>query len=90
MMMDRLRRWRSAVAARVVDDWRDAWKWASVRLAALGGILATAAVSAPGFAKELWDQLPQDMRSTAPAWVPVLVTAIPIIVRLYKQGGRNA
>ena len=90
MLMDRLRRWRSAVAARVVDDWRDAWKWASVRLAALGGILTAILAAAPGFAKELWDQLPQDLRSTAPAWVPVLVFAIPIAVRLYKQGKPDA
>lgn len=87
MIMDRLRRWRSAVAARLVDDWRDAWKWASVRLAALGGILTAILAAAPGFARELWDQLPAEVRATLPVWAPVLVTALPILVRLYKQRG---
>lgn len=90
MNIDRLRRWRSAVAARVVDDWRNAWKWASVRLAALGGVIVAAITGAPGFAKELWDQLPQDVRTTLPVWAPVLVTALPILVRLYKQGKPDA
>ncbi len=90
MNIERLRRWRSAVAARLVDDWRDAWKWASVRLAALGGILTAILVASPDFAKELWDQLPAEIRATAPTWLPVLVTALPIIVRLYKQGKSDA
>lgn len=90
MLMDRVRQWRSAVSARLVDDWRDAWKWASVRLAALGGMIAAVAAAAPGFARELWDQLPGEVRSTLPVWAPVLVTALPIIVRLYKQGKPDA
>jgi hypothetical protein len=90
MFRERLRRWRSALSARLVDDWRNAWKWASVRLAALSGILTAILTAAPGFARELWDQLPAELRAAAPAWVPLLVTAIPIAVRLYRQGGRDA
>ncbi len=87
MNLNRLRRWRSAVAARLVADWRDAWKWASVRLAALGGILTAILTAAPSFARELWDQLPPEVRATAPGWAPLLVAALPILVRIYKQKG---
>lgn len=90
MFMDRLRRWRSAVSARLVDESRQWWKLASVRLAWAGGILTAVLTAAPGFTRELWDQLPAEVRSTLPVWAPVLVTALPIVVRLYKQGKPDA
>ena len=91
MLRERLRRWRSAVSARLVDNWRDAWRWASVRLAVLIGAATAVLANAPGLAREILDQLPAEARATLPWWAPVLVTALPILVRLIKQrGGRNA
>jgi hypothetical protein len=91
MFRDRLRRWRSAVSARLVDDWRCAWRWASVRLAVVGGALTALLANAPGLAREIFDQLPAEVRTTLPVWAPVLITALPILVRVLKQrGGRDA
>lgn len=88
MFRERLRRWRSAVSARLVDNWRDAWRWASVRLAILGGALVAVLANAPGAAREIFDQLPAEVRATLPVWAPVLITALPILVRLIKQKGK--
>lgn len=91
MIQDRLRRWRSAVSARLVDDWRNAWRWASVRLALAGGACTALLANAPGLAREIFDQLPAEVRATLPVWAPMLITALPILVRLLKQrGGRDA
>lgn len=45
--------------ARLVDNWRQAWKWGSVQLAMLAGVIAGWAASDPaGFARVV-DLLPE-------------------------------
>lgn len=47
------------IEARLVDNWRQAWKWGSVRLALLAGVISGWAASDPnGFARVV-DLLPE-------------------------------
>ena len=51
---------------RIVNNWRDAWRWASMRSMGFStGLLAA------------WAALPQDMRQDMPHWLlPVIVIAV--------------
>lgn len=68
---------------KLVDDWRDAWKWLSMNCM----VLATAI-------QGTWIAIPDNMRSTIPAnWVHALTIALLIAGvggRLIKQGSNNA
>ena len=62
----------------LVDDWREAMRWASVWLTALVGMLATAQEYLP----LMKEHLPE-------GWVKYATLAI-IIARLWKQRSKNA
>jgi hypothetical protein len=63
-----------------VSDWRKAWRWFSVQMFALQGIVAAS-----------WLSVPDDMRAAVPSeWLAiaaVVLTALGILGRLVKQGG---
>jgi len=75
--MTLLAKWRAWIRARLIDDWHRAWKFSSVRLAALGAMLEAFVQWFPGTATEAWNALPQDMRGLLPAG---LTRALPIIL----------
>lgn len=75
-MMDRLK-------LRLVDDWRQASRWASVRLAVIAGAVAGWAASDPaGFTRAV-DMLPEWARPL----VGLAVTVAAISSRLTTKGG---
>jgi hypothetical protein len=47
---------------KLVDDWRRAWRWSSVRLSALGALVMAAAE----VAGSSWSALPPDIRDSIP------------------------
>lgn len=64
---------------KLVDDWKDAWKWISVNCM----IIATAIQGA-------WMYIPDDMRTAIPSGIVNIVTLILLAAgiagRLVKQG----
>lgn len=64
--------------ARLVDDWRQAWKWWSVRVSAFGIALSGA-----------WVALPADTRALIPGaqWIGLALFALTIAARLIDQPG---
>jgi hypothetical protein len=73
----------------LVDDARQAWRWWSVRLAALAGIVAGALVAQPQLLTGLVAYVPEPWRPVASALAGIAVFAAPTIARLLQQGGSN-
>lgn len=72
--------------ARLVDDWRMAWRWWSVRAAAVLGLLATALFAAPETLVSVIHSLPPELRGWLPPLAGPLLTAAIVLIRLWKQG----
>ncbi|HQS71623.1 MAG: hypothetical protein B7Y36_18955 [Novosphingobium sp. 28-62-57] len=69
----------------LIEEARQAWRFASVRLAVLAGVVSGWAATDPhGFAK-LMDSLPEEVRPL----VGVLVAGSAIYTRLIKQGDKS-
>ena len=69
--------------ASVIDDWKDAWKWASVRTPALG----IALMGAAEVLGSSWNGLPQDLRENIPhaQTVAMILFGVSLFGRLIKQ-----
>lgn len=74
---------------RVRDLWSRAWPLWSVRMSALGAILTAFAAAAPDTLLQIWNGLPDDVRSLFPEsiahLVPTLLFVATIVVRLIPQ-----
>jgi hypothetical protein len=79
----------AALHARLTDDWRRAWKWGSMRIAALGAAIYGAFIAWPGLALEVWNMIPQSVREYLPDnmnRVGAFVVCLGVIVtRLHKK-----
>ena len=73
----------------LVDDARQWWRWWSVRLAALAGVVAGALVAQPQILTGLVAYVPEQWRPAASALAGIAVFAAPTIARLVQQGGGN-
>lgn len=65
----------------LVPDWKNAWRWWSVQLMLLNGILQAfweAAQAIP----EAWEVIPADWRG----WITLGLLALALIARLIDQG----
>lgn len=74
---------------RLVDDARHAWRWWSVRLAALAGVAAGALVANPQILTGLVDYVPAPYRPQASALVGLLVFVAPTVARILQQGSKS-
>lgn len=72
----------------LVEDARQWWRWWSVRMAALAGVVAGALVAQPQILTGLVAYVPERWRPLASALAGVVVFAAPTIARLIKQGGK--
>lgn len=69
---------------KLIDEWRQAWKWASVRISAAGALLMAAAE----IASQTWVGLPEDVRASIPhadTIALVLFVIIPLARVLTKE-----
>lgn len=67
---------RARIRARVTDDWRRSWKWASVRISALGTAAFGTLAMFPDLAREGWAVLPADLRARLPDNLGMVVAAL--------------
>ncbi len=81
----RLSPWRR-LRARLVDDWCQAWRWWSIRAAALFGVVATYLLAAPETLVQVIAMLPAELRGWVPPLAGPILAALIVIVRLWKQG----
>ena len=74
----------------LVSEWRSAWRWWSVQLAAVFGIVAGVLAANPTLLLGLLAFMPTGpLRYLAAAGVAIVVFVIPVIVRLAKQGPKD-
>ena len=70
----------------VAKNW---WKWWSIRLAALGGLILTLFEFAPQWLAVVWAQLPSAMTATIPEvylkYVAIALIPASMIARMVKQ-----
>ncbi|RSV15204.1 hypothetical protein CA235_09725 [Sphingomonas sp. ABOLF] len=73
-----------------IIDWRQVWRWWSVRVSALGALLFALLTAFPDQALALWMNLPAEIRGRIPDNVEHAITAAlfaaVMIVRLIPQG----
>jgi hypothetical protein len=78
--MNLIKKWFAALRARIVDDWRQAWRWLSVQAMAAAVLFPT-----------VLGTLPERYQNSIPdRWVLRITIALIIIGiagRLFKQGG---
>lgn len=75
---------------RLVENWRQSWRWASVQLAALVALLAGVMTANPGLLLGLIQFLPTGAtRTIAAIGVSIVVFVIPVISRLIEQNGKT-
>ncbi|CDO34561.1 hypothetical protein [Novosphingobium sp. KN65.2] len=72
---------KTKIEARLVEDWREAWRWSSVQLALLAGVISGWAASDPGGFARVVDLLPDWARPL----LGLIVTASAIATRLKAQ-----
>ena len=48
---------------KLIPNWREAWKWSSVRLAALGALASSLAEAFPNVALQTWALMPTEWRA---------------------------
>jgi hypothetical protein len=74
----------------LVDDWRKAWKWSSVQLAAVFGTAITAFAANPNLMLSIINYMPADPTQRALAAVAVGAIAFfgPTVLRLWQQGAK--
>ncbi|WP_230769790.1 DUF7940 domain-containing protein [Sphingomonas sp. Leaf4] len=74
---------------KLTPDWRQAWRWWSVRLSALGSLLCAFALASPDTLLAVWQALPADVVALLPerlvAIVPLILFTLTIGARLVQQ-----
>lgn len=77
----------------LIEDWRNWWRFWSVRLAAVGTAITSLLVAFPDAALAAWAILPHELKSSIPPqYMPligVVVFALSIVARLVKQKTLN-
>lgn len=75
----------------LVPEWRKAWKWSSVQLAALIGTAVTAFAANPQLLLSIVNFMPADPTQRAFAAIAVGGVAFfgPTLLRLWQQGGKT-
>lgn len=78
---------------KLVDEWRNAWRWWSVQLNVLGSALLSALLAFPDIAQQIWLGLPDEMKALLPHnvafYVPLLLLFGGNLARIFKQGEKR-
>lgn len=77
------------ISMRLLPDWRQAWRWWSVRVSALGALLAAIALLAPDVVGAVWAALPPELLAKLPRnvamAVPLGLELATIVARITRQ-----
>lgn len=78
---------------KLIDEWRQAWRFWSVRLQAAGLALASLFAWWPDAALVLWNSMPAEVKALLPEaavkTLPLFVFGAALIARLVKQEGAS-
>ena len=75
------------IKARLIDEWKQAWKLASVQLSALGFIL----MALPEVFSTAWGYIPDDIKAQMPYanHVGMIMFGLVILARILKRKDRS-
>lgn len=71
---------------KLVENWRNSWRWWSMRLNAMAAVMITYVLAAPDVLLGVLNSLPADLRAVFPPMVGIVLFALVAAVRLYNQG----
>lgn len=71
---------------KLIEEWRSAWRWWSMRLAAVGSIAVAYVLAYPDILLSTLNALPPEMRAVFPPAIGFVLFALVSIARLVKQG----
>jgi len=71
---------------RLVEGWRSSWRWLSVQLAGLAGLVAAWIFAEPLQLLQILSMIPAEVRVRLSPLVTVVVVAVVVGARLWKQG----
>lgn len=74
---------------KLIDDWKGAWRFWSVQLAAIGSALQALLAWWPDAALAMWNSMPAELKAMLPQsalmTVPLLFFGAAIVARVVKQ-----
>lgn len=74
---------------KLISNWKEAWKWSSVRLAALGALASSLFASFPDAMIHAWALMPAEWREAMQGHAPAIAGVffcLAIVLRLKKDG----
>lgn len=73
----------------LIDGWRNWYKLWSVRLMAIGTLIAGWFLNAPDAVIQIWLMLPEDLKAAIPPeyvkWIPIIILGSGTLARVVKQ-----
>lgn len=74
---------------KLVENWRQSWRWWSMRLNAAAALLITYVLAAPDVLLSVLNSLPADTRAVFPPAAGIVIFLLVAGVRLYKQNHKD-
>ena len=74
---------------KLIPNWKEAWKWSSVRLAALGALASSLITAFPDSMIYAWALMPAEWREAMQGHAPAMAGVffcLAILLRLKKDG----
>jgi len=71
---------------KLIEEWRSAWRWWSMRLAVIGSAAVAYVLAYPDILLSTLNALPPEMRAVFPPFMGFALLAVVSIARLVKQG----
>lgn len=74
---------------KLIDNWKDAWRFSSVRVLGLGTVVPGLIEMFPDQALRIWALLPEDMKRVVPdryvLWYTLAVVGASFVARIIRQ-----
>ncbi len=73
---------------KLVDNWKESWRWWSIHLPAIGAAITGTLIVAPESILQAWTLLPADMRASLEAYrgyIALAAFGLAIVARLIEQ-----
>lgn len=73
---------------KLVENWKQSWRWWSIHLAAIGAAITGTIIAAPESILKAWALLPADMQASLKAYhgyIALAAFCLAIVARLIEQ-----
>ncbi|WP_343526754.1 hypothetical protein [Sphingomonas sp.] len=74
---------------KLITNWRQSWRWWSVRVSAFGAAIFAFLLAAPDQVQAIWQALPPDVQTLIPnaKEIGLFLTVAVAVVRIIRQKG---